>query len=180
MFTYLEPTFTDTRNRYVEHVFADRTIPFPLDTFPNIRELSEAALRGLSARNLRAASRVGPGVFVRPIEANYQNDFYRSLHAILGYSMDVSSEWSPDGDDHGRIDFRLHAVKWGFELLRDGNRLREHCERSTDGGRYSDWVDDGLLEDWLIIDCRFDSMPHTYSKFLSWDMPDKLESLTQV
>ena len=84
--------------------------------------------------NYRAVTRIGAGTLMRPVEATYQDEFYLSLHNVLGYAMDVTSEWSPDGV--GRIDFRLGSVGWGIELLRDGDRLHDHCQRFTTGGAY--------------------------------------------
>ena len=45
-------------------------------------------------------------------------------HKVLGFSAKVSSEWSSDGI--GWIDFRLPDVKWGIELLCEGDHLGEH------------------------------------------------------
>ena len=124
-------------------------------------------MRQFSRRNLRAVTRFGVGALIRPVEATYQDEFYRSLHTVLGYAMDVTSEWSPDGV--GRIDFRLGSVGWGIELLREGDRLHDHCQRFTTRGAYGEWIRQGLLQDWLIIDCRT-SPPRSYGKH-SHDMP---------
>ena len=58
------------------------------------------------------------------MEATYQDKFYRALHKVLGFSAKVSSEWSSDGI--AQIDFRLPDVKWGIELLCEGDHLGEH------------------------------------------------------
>lgn len=52
-----------------------------------------------------------------------------------------------------RIDFSVVTSGWGFELLRDGNRLFEHCERFEPGGAYQA-IQQGALTDWLLLDCR--------------------------
>jgi hypothetical protein len=44
-----------------------------------------------------------------PLEATYQIKFYHFLRAVLGYTIALSSEWSPDGA--GRIDFRLDSAR---------------------------------------------------------------------
>lgn len=54
----------------------------------------------------------------------------------------------------GRIDFLLPDVKWGIEILREGDRLGEHCQRFEGSGSYTPWIRSGLMTDWLIIDCR--------------------------
>lgn len=149
-------------NRYVEHYLTNSTVPFPIEQYPNIEALAEAVLRKFSLRNLSSTTRVGTGAVIRPVEAAYQDEIYRALHAVLGFSTNVSSEWAADGN--GRIDFRLADVGWGIELLREGSRLGEHCQRFTVNGSYAPWIRNGLLKDWLIIDCRT-SHPHPYSKF---------------
>jgi len=63
----------------------------------------------------------------------------------------ISSEWSRTGD--GRIDLWIPQKKWGIELLRDHNRVSDHCDRFKEGGIYHSWVKAGKLKDWIIIDC---------------------------
>lgn len=62
----------------------------------------------------------------------------------------LSSVWSTDGD--GRIDYRVVNTGWGIELLRDGDRLTEHCNRFKPNGQYYQAIHDGDLVDWLMID----------------------------
>ena len=71
---------------------------------------------------------------------------------MLNFAGRVSTEWSADG--RGRVDIRIQEPCWGIELLRDGNRLTEHCDRFADNGRYKRWIDNHWLKDWLVIDCR--------------------------
>lgn len=53
----------------------------------------------------------------------------------------------------------------GIELPYEGDRLGEYCQRFVDNGNYTQWIHDGWLKDWLILDCRTSS-PQPYSKFL--------------
>ncbi|KKA16201.1 hypothetical protein T310_10216 [Rasamsonia emersonii CBS 393.64] len=146
--------------KYVEHYLTDSSVPFPMNQYPTVEALAEAVLRKFSLRNLSSTTRVGTGAVIRPVEAAYQDEFCRALHAVLGFSTKVSSEWS--GDGNGRIDFRLADVGWGIELLREGNRLGAHCQRFVGNGSYMQWIRSGWLRDWLIIDCRT-SPPHPYN-----------------
>lgn len=148
----------------MEHYLTDSTIPFPIDRYPTVEMLAEAVLRKFSWRNLSSATR-GTGAVVRPIEAAYQDEFYRASHALLGFSTNVSSEWS--GDGNGRVDFRFAGIGWGIELLREGNRLGAHCQRFVGNGSYTQWIQSGWLRDWLIIDCRTSS-PCTYGRSPLW------------
>ncbi|KAJ5908689.1 hypothetical protein N7495_001371 [Penicillium taxi] len=166
---------TNLHAMYIEFELADRHFQFPCERFPDIASLAEATIRSFSRRNLQAtsqSSRTGPGAIKRPLEATYQDEFYRAIHHVLGYSADITSEWSPDG--LGRIDFRLGSMRWGFELLREGDRLTEHCQRFVVNGSYSKWITNDLLRDWLIIDFRT-SRPKPYiSKYLQ-DTPTLAE-----
>lgn len=132
-----------------------------MEKYPDIGTLARAVLERFSSRNLSCTTRVGIGAITRPVEAAYQDEFYRALHAVLGSAANVTSEWTSEGG--GRIDFRIANVGWEIELLREDNRLREHCERFTGNGLYGNWIQKGLLMDWLIIDCRT-SRPEPYSK----------------
>jgi hypothetical protein len=44
--------------------------------------------------------------------------------------------------------------------------LNEHYQRFLPGGKYHWWILEGLISDWVVIDCRCSSPPGT-SKFTS-------------
>lgn len=88
---------------------------------------------------------------LRPLEAQYQDEFYRAFNTVVGRGVPISSEWTGNGD--GRVDFYIPQKRWGIELLRDHDRVAEHCDRFQESGRYYSWVKSGMLEDWIIIDC---------------------------
>lgn len=141
-------------SRYVERYYTTTApVLFPSGRFQTIEALAEAALRHFSMAQLSSNAEVlGSGARVRPIEAVYQDEFYRALHKVLRFSTRISSEWTEGSS--GRIDFWLPDVKWGIEILRDGDQLGEHCQRFVGNGIYTGWIDSGWLVDWLIIDCR--------------------------
>jgi hypothetical protein len=149
----------------MEHYLTGSRDPFPFHTFPTIEKVVETVLRQLSIRNLSSTAehvKLGPGAVKRPVEAAYKDEFYRVLNVLLGFSSTVSSEWS--GGGNGQIDLWIPGSKWGIELLREGDRLDEHCKRFVGEGSYTKWIQDGWLQDWLIIDCRTTSS-RPYSKF---------------
>lgn len=96
-----------------------------------------------------------------PPEAQFQDEWYRAFYSVVGHGVAISSEWSSDGD--GRIDFRVKDPAWGFELLRDGDRLSQHCSRFLPQGSYHRWITQGFLTDWIILDCRH-TLPERYSE----------------
>jgi hypothetical protein len=142
--------------------------PFPHDRFPHLHELCMAVLKCFSKKSLllSSAERRPTIAAARPVEAQYQDEFYRAFTSLLGTDVGISSEWSRD--NRGRVDFRILGPKWGVELLRDGtkNTVDEHYERFLPEGKYYKWISDGFIGDWLVIDCRC-STPEEYGKFTS-------------
>lgn len=112
-----------------------------------------AVLEHFSAKNLRLCvqGKLSTAGKARPLEAQYQDEFYRAFNAVVPCGVPISSERSRKGD--GRIDFWIPQKRWGVELLRDHDRVDEHCNRFKKGGRYYPWIEAGMLEDWVIIDC---------------------------
>jgi hypothetical protein len=142
--------------------------PFPHHRFPNLRELCMAVLKCFSKKSLllSSAERRPTIAAVRPLEAQYQDEFYRAFTSLLGTGVGISSEWSRDNG--GRVNFRILGPKWGVELLRDGtkNTVDEHYKRFLPKGKYYKWISDSFISEWLVIDCRC-STPEEYGKFTS-------------
>ncbi|KAJ5899941.1 hypothetical protein N7495_004685 [Penicillium taxi] len=174
----IRKTFDDENKawRFLEETVVQRSFPSMLEMPPDAastlrRVLAEGNIpRDLNDKGIKlcyeqgwlhseALDRPGSdivcvGASLRPVEACYQVEFYRCLHDVLGSSMAIISEWSPGVEGTGRIDFLLGSVGWGFELLRDGDRLGKHCQRFLLNGEYHDWIKRNLITDWVIIDCR--------------------------
>ena len=150
--------------KYVEFYLTNSILPFSFALYPTLATLAETMLRQFSSRNLASTTRIGPSGATRPVEAAYQDETYRVLHALLGFSAHVTSEWTKSGGN-GRLDFQIGGVGWGLELVREGKQLTEHCHRFEPNGRYWPWVQSGSLADWLVIDCRT-SVPQSQSKSL--------------
>lgn len=98
----------------------------------------------------------------RPVEAQYQDEFYRSFNLLAGRGVPICSEWSRTGD--GRVDFYIPEKKWAIELLRDHDRVSEHISRFKEGGKYYSWLKENMVEDWIIINCA--SSPPTSGMFI--------------
>lgn len=139
--------------KYIEHLIGGKPRQFPDERFPTIQSLCKEVLEHFSKRNLEHCTqgKLSTAGKLRPLEAQYQDEFYRAFNAVVGRGVPISSEWSREGD--GRVDFWIPQKRWGIELLRDHNRVTEHCARFKEGGRYYPWIEAGMLEDWIIIDC---------------------------
>ena len=109
-------------------------------------------MREFSRVSLSSVERgIGPGAINRPLEAQYQDEFYRACYSELGVYL--TSEWS-GSSLVGRVDFHIKDVKWVIECVRDGDKIDEHIERFQQGGRYFKWITSGEIKDYIILDFR--------------------------
>ena len=92
--------------------------------------------------------RIGPACIQSPPEAQYQDEFYRSCHALWRLSLTTFPEF---GTRNGRVDFYIPTKQWGVELLREGDRLQQHSCRFSPSGAYGKYL---TLSDYIILDFR--------------------------
>ncbi|KAH0558586.1 hypothetical protein GP486_004759 [Trichoglossum hirsutum] len=139
--------------RCVEHILSIQAPPFPLDKFTSVRELCFAAIRQFKPTALRSVQRgLGTGAVLQPIEGRYQDELYRACSALLG-EVYIFSEWSGTGS-RGRVDFLVQSQRWAIECVRDGDRLNEHISRFQQGGQYYDWIQNGDIGQYIVLDFR--------------------------
>ncbi|KAJ8596641.1 hypothetical protein M405DRAFT_928653 [Rhizopogon salebrosus TDB-379] len=105
-------------------------------------------IRQFSSNNLVSQRKVGPTGAPRPPEAQYQDEFYRCTHLISQGATTIFSEYALG---EGRVDFYIPQKRWAVELLRDGQKLVEHCGRFLTSGRYGQSHD---IDDYIVLDCR--------------------------
>jgi hypothetical protein len=100
--------------------------------------------------------RVNGGSTDLPPEAQYQDEYYRSLLAVTCGNVRISPEFASarGAKVAGRIDFFIPGVKWGFEITREGDLLKNHASRFKADGAYSKWLKDGDMTDYVLLDCR--------------------------
>ena len=91
-----------------------------------------------------------------PPEAQYQDEYYRSLLAITCGNVRITPEFASarGAKVAGHIDFLIPGVKWGIEITRQGDRLNNHASRFEAGGAYNEWLEDGDMTDYVLLDCR--------------------------
>jgi hypothetical protein len=79
--------------RYIERLLCTIAEPFPKNRFGSIEDLCFAAVREFSCVSLSSIERgIGPGAANRPLEAQYQDEFYRASLSELNVCL--TSEWS--------------------------------------------------------------------------------------
>ncbi|TDL27128.1 hypothetical protein BD410DRAFT_486230 [Rickenella mellea] len=93
-------------------------------------------------------------------EAQFQHEFYRACFDLSKGQVITFPEF---GTAKGRADFYIPSMKWGIELLRNGDRLEEHVCRFNSTGKYGKTLP---LTDYIILDCRFSKPIKTHPRLL--------------
>ncbi|PYH84181.1 hypothetical protein BO82DRAFT_304933 [Aspergillus uvarum CBS 121591] len=122
--------------------------------FGTLQSLCIAALSRFSVMSLRHCSegkKLSSGTGCRPVEAQYQDEFYKAFGSIAGRAVPIPSEWSRTKD--GRVDFYIPEKKWAIEFLRDHRDIDKHVSRFHKGGAYYDWLQEGRIQEWIVINC---------------------------
>ncbi|KAL0018508.1 hypothetical protein WJX77_004046 [Trebouxia sp. C0004] len=52
------------------------------------------------------------------------------------------------------MDFMLMPLKWGFELLTDGQAIKEHVDRFSPAGKYCGLLTQGNMVEYALLDIR--------------------------
>ncbi|KAF8232682.1 hypothetical protein L208DRAFT_1360846 [Tricholoma matsutake] len=132
----------------------------PTNDMPDFTSLFDLALDTIS--KFKPSQLWLPICRVRPMsmdklpEAQYQDEFYRSVFSVTFGNVCVSPEFASARKAHvaGCIDFFIPAVKWGVEITRDGSRLEEHSSRFAQSGAYGAWLKSSDMADYILLDCR--------------------------
>ena len=79
---------------------------------------------------------------------------YRAATSAVPVDATVSPDVGAVFGSVGFLDFYVNGnLCWGVELLREGDRMKEHSERFAHDGEYKDIP----LKEWVIIDFRHHS-----------------------
>jgi hypothetical protein len=138
--------------------------------FQTIHKMALVVIKNFKPSRLRAPLLIGSGFRDRPLEAVYQDEFYRALYKTTDGATITTPEYSStSGDSLGRIDFFVPSKKWGVEILRDGQALPEHHSRFGIHGVYGQWLRGGEMEDFILIDFRLKTpkKPHPCKIFFA-------------
>lgn len=122
--------------------------------FDTLLKLCKEILSKFSIMNLRHSAegkKISTASQPKPVEAQYQSEFYRGFVHTAGQGVPISSEWSRTKD--GRVNFYIQEKKWAIELLRNHIKVEEHISRFKEGGKYHPWLKEKMVKDWIIIDC---------------------------
>ncbi|KAI9037477.1 uncharacterized protein KD926_000271 [Aspergillus affinis] len=139
--------------KWVEHIIGNQRSPLP-PRYTNLRQLCLEILIRFSVMNLKHSTegkKLSNAALPRPVEAQYQDEFYRVSCDVAGRGVPISSEWSSTSSS--RVDFWIPEKKWAIELLRDYDRVEDHLRRFRNGGKYYEWLENRAVVDYIVINC---------------------------
>jgi len=113
----------------------------------NILNFMITTISEFSPKRLAAERRIGPSGFQRPLETQYQDEFYRSC-CICSKGLIVTFPESGIMKS-GRADFYIPANEWGVEIVQDGNLLHQHSGRFSQEASYMTALS---VSDYIILD----------------------------
>ncbi|PYH70284.1 ATP-binding protein [Aspergillus vadensis CBS 113365] len=122
--------------------------------FTNLTQLCMEILHEFSSMNLKPPTtdrRLSTAAQPRPVETQYQDEFYRAFCKVAGRGVPISTEWARTAS--GRADFFIPEKKWAVELVRNHDRIDDHVKRFQKGGQYFEWLQKKAVEDWIVINC---------------------------
>jgi hypothetical protein len=128
-----------------------------MPSYSSAFELCFAVISGFKPSQMHIPiCRVGAPSILEPLpEAQYQDEFYRSLFSVTAGNVCISPEFASTRGAHvmGHIDFFIPVMKWGIEIIQDGDRLQEHNSRFECSGAYGAWMQLGDMTDYILLDC---------------------------
>jgi len=97
------------------------------------------------------ANSLGVGTDELPLERTWQMEFYRIAWSHLPRGTYLSADVGSVFGSNGQLDFYVNTQKkWGIELLREGSKISEHCERFSSKGIYASIP----VKEFVVIDFR--------------------------
>ena len=88
----------------------------------------------------------------RPLEAVYQDEYYRANLELLG-NFYLKPEWAGT-QQSGWVDLAIPSEKWIVECVRDGDKLKEHIEHFQVTGKYRQWISNQEVQEFILLDFR--------------------------
>jgi hypothetical protein len=118
----------------------------PLRTVLGFDDFIKATIRGMDPNKLlRSFSRNSAGAPV--YERHWKMEFYRAATSLLASEHSIAPDVGPIFGVAGFMDFYVDGgLKWGIELLREGDREENHARRSENGAAYFKLLDTHITE----------------------------------
>lgn len=88
-------------------------------------------------------------------EDHYAAELTRCINQCLSGGLLIVPQY---GDKHqaggGAIDLFLGGLKWGIDIMKNGDRRQNRYNRFLPGGAYNRWLQNGSMTQWIILDFR--------------------------
>lgn len=132
------------QNKALAYFFGTGTKPASLYDFviSVVQRFSTTQLTGSDSRDTKS----------RLMEAQWQQEFYRSAGSVLPQNVIISPEYGREQGVDGQVDFYVAEYKWMIEILCEGLDMTKHEDRFKPGGAYEKLVD--VADVWAVIDFR--------------------------
>ncbi|PWY72095.1 hypothetical protein BO83DRAFT_446512 [Aspergillus eucalypticola CBS 122712] len=121
--------------KWIQYLIGRDKRPLPT-RFTYLTQLCMEILPEFSRMNLKHSTTskiLSTAAQPRFVEAQYQDEFYRSFCKLAGRGVPISTEWARTNS--GRVDFFIPEKKWAVELLRAYDRVDDHIRRFQKGGQ---------------------------------------------
>jgi hypothetical protein len=140
--------FTTPLHRwFIEYYLGTRVVDTTPITDQTLLSFVIEVIRGFSPQTLSSREKIGALKKQNPPDAHFQDEFYRGCHESSKGSFISFPE---SGNARGKIDFYIPRGEWGVELLRDGDRLKDHSSRFEGQGAYANMN----FKDYVTLDFR--------------------------
>ncbi|OJJ78666.1 uncharacterized protein ASPGLDRAFT_138465 [Aspergillus glaucus CBS 516.65] len=138
--------------RCTEFLLPQPSVPFPRSLYPTLKAFSFSVLHMFSSVALNIEAPLSDSAVSRPLEAGYQDEYYRASFELLG-NLYLKSEWAGT-QQTGWVDFAIPSEKWIVECVRDGDKPKEHIERFQTTGKYRQWISNQEVQEFILLDFR--------------------------
>ncbi|KAJ7736764.1 hypothetical protein DFH07DRAFT_927717 [Mycena maculata] len=157
------------RSRLSFLLLGSKPLPAAIDAM-SLRDFICAAVASFSSNAARRTG--GPHSSPSIPEAQWQMELYQAAYKLTGGSgLWLSPEFGTGNlvAAIGRIDFFVMGSKhWGIELLRDGDRIPDHFSCFEPGGAYHNWLTQGQITEYVVVDFRSPTGPQPSKRFPSY------------
>lgn len=130
---------------FIEYYLGTNVVDSIPITDQDLAAFATNVIRQFSHQRLSSPREMGASDERRPMEAQFQDEFYHCCHK---YSNGSLISFPGFTNASGRVDFYIPCREWGVELLRDGCGLENHASRFTGQGAYAKMK----FDDYIILD----------------------------
>jgi len=120
---------------------------------PEMRDVVRLLVRSMDPKQLGFGLSLGTDG--KPLEYLYENEMYRGALRMIPSQYGVQCQVGKTFRSRGMVDLFINdKFRFAIELLREGDRMKEHRDRFQPRGQYGFLVQKGIFKQWAVIDFR--------------------------